>query len=577
MSIAPPRSPATDRQHVAKSPPADDDTPDVRQAAPAGRDAQAFPRLSDDQIDRVAEFSHRETLPDGAVVFQRGQRMADFFVLVSGCIEIYDFDCEGDPHVFTRHCDGQFTGEIDLFSDRKVLVGGRSAGQSEVLRLGRDEFREMLAAEPDVGDIVIKAFILRRIGILEGNLGGALLIGRKDDGATLRIRSFLRRNGYPARTAHFGIDDLAQCAMDKHGLTADDLPALLCHGEEVLKKPTVLDVAKTVGILESPDPGLTYDVAVIGSGPGGMAAAVYAASEGLKTVVLESNAPGGQAGTSSKIENYLGFPNGLSGQELAGRAQVQAQKFGATLALPMRVTGITGDAPPYEIHLNECDPVKCRSIVIASGATYRKLGLENDDEFDGCGIHYAATAIEAGLCEDQEVVVVGGGNSAGQAAVFLSKRTRHVHILVRGDSLAASMSDYLVRRIEASKSITLHRGTEITALRGDGHLRSITWRDGDGHDSDHDIEHVFLMIGAVPNTQWVGDSVQTDKKGFICTGAATKEQCNWPLSDRDPGLFETSLPAVFAIGDVRSESVKRVASAVGEGSICIQFVHQVLA
>ncbi len=365
--------------------------------------------------------------------------------------------------------------------------------------------------------------------------------------------------------------------MDKHDLTESDLPVLLCHGEDVLKNPSIIDVAATVGILESPDPAVTYDVAVIGSGPGGMAAAVYAASEGLKTIVLESNAPGGQAGTSSKIENYLGFPNGLSGQELAGRAQVQAQKFGATLALPMRVTGITGDGSPYQIHVDAFDPVRCRSIVIASGATYRKLGLHNDDEFDGCGIHYAATAIEAGLCENQEVIVVGGGNSAGQAAVYLSKRTAHVHLLVRGDSLASSMSDYLIRRIDASNSITLHTRTEITALHGNGHLQSVTWTDADGNESDHDIEHVFLMIGAVPNTGWVSDRVQTDDKGFICTGAATKEQCRWPLTDRDPGLFETSLPAIFAIGDVRAESVKRVASAVGEGSICIQFVHQVLA
>ncbi|MEM6363634.1 MAG: FAD-dependent oxidoreductase, partial [Planctomycetota bacterium] len=431
------------------------DLSEMPPAVPVGRENEAFPKLSQAQVQRIRGYGTTEYLKAGTETFTRGQVSADFFVIVSGCIEIFDFDCDGQPRVFTVHGTNQFTGEIDLFSNRKVLVGGRTGKDSEVIRLNRAEFREMLASESDLGEIITRAFILRRLGILDQNLGGALLIGRRDDPETLQLRQFLQRNGYPVQVAVDGEDDLATDVLKKHGKLDAKLPLLLCHGEDLLQQPSLLEVAKTVGIVEWPDSNQCYDLAIIGGGPGGMAAAVYAASEGLSTVVLERNAPGGQAGTSSKIENYLGFPNGLSGQELAGRAQLQAQKFGATLALPMSVYCIEGDASPYKICVEEHEKINARNIIIASGATYRTLTVDNYRRFEGRGIHYAATAIEAGLCDNDPVIVVGGGNSAGQAAVYLSRRAKHVYMLVRSDSLAASMSDYLIRRIDASNDITL--------------------------------------------------------------------------------------------------------------------------
>lgn len=549
---------------------------DNRQAAPQGRDHEAFPTLSDRQLEQVKRFGEVESRPSGSVLFERGERSVDFFVALEGNIEIYDYACDGTPTVFTVHGEGQFTGEIDLFSDRKILVGGRMGEDGQVIRVPRSQFREMLAAEPDIGEIVMRAFVLRRIGLLESNLGAAVLLGHRTDANTLRIRAFLRRNGYPVKVLYINEDPKASEYAREQGATEADLPMLLCGGEDVLKAPSDLEVAKTVGLVEWPDSERVYDLAVIGAGPGGMAAAVYGASEGLDTVVLERSAPGGQAGTSSKIENYLGFPNGLSGQELAGRAQVQAQKFGATLALPMTVTAIEGEQPPYAIHLAEHHPVRCRSIVIATGATYRTLDVDNYQDFEGRGIYYAATAIEGGLCDGEEVVVVGGGNSAGQAAVFLASKAKHVHMLVRGKELATSMSDYLVRRINASEAISLCCETVITRLEGSGELERITWHDrSTDEETTHDIGRLFLMIGAAPNTSWIGPSLLTDDAGFLVTGSDLVEADRWK-QDRQPEPFETSLPGVFAIGDARCKSVKRVASAVGEGSVCIQSVHRLL-
>ncbi|MEM6472863.1 MAG: FAD-dependent oxidoreductase, partial [Planctomycetota bacterium] len=472
-----------------------------RSVVPKGRDFQAFPELTEDQVDRLRRTAEVESLDSGEMVFERGQREADFIVVLEGCIEIFDFDCSGDAQIIVRHCENQFTGEIDLFSNRKVLVSGRASGATKVLRFGRKLFREMLVANPDIAELVTRALIVRRIGIIEQNLGGSFLLGRRDDPLTNQLRRFLRGNGYPARTIFLDQEPDAAGILDRHGLSEADLPSLLCHGEEILKKPRMVDVAETVGIVEWPAEENAYDLAVIGGGPGGLAAAVYGASEGLSTVVLERESPGGQASTSSRIENYLGFPNGLSGQELAGRAQVQAQKFGATIALPMNVTSVEGDHPPYTIKLDDARDVKARSIVIASGATYRRLDIANDRFFEGRGIHYAATAMEGSLCENDDVIVVGGGNSAGQAAVFLSGLAGHVHLLVRRDSLSATMSDYLIGRIDASSKITLHRRTEIVGLEGESHLESVRWKSNEtGEVQSHPIGHVFLMIGAVPNS-----------------------------------------------------------------------------
>ncbi|HEX8374355.1 MAG TPA: FAD-dependent oxidoreductase, partial [Geminicoccaceae bacterium] len=420
---------------------------------------------------------------------------------------------------------------------------------------------------------IMRAFILRRVGLIQHHQGGVTVAGARRSGDTLRVQRFLGRNGYPVRMleadgARAADADEAGTLLATYGLGVHDGPLVVCGRDRVLRNPTNRELADCLGIAERLDPGNVFDLAVVGAGPSGLAAAVYAASEGLDTVVLEAEAPGGQAGTSSKIENYLGFPTGISGQALAGRAQVQAQKFGARIAVPRRVERLACDLRPYTLHLDDGTAVQARTVAIATGAHYRKLDhLANFDRFEGNGVHYAATAIEAGLCLDEEVAVVGGGNSAGQAAIFLSRHARHVHILVRGEGLAASMSDYLVGRIEASDRITLHTGTEVTALDGDRHLERVTWTDRrSGRAETREVANLFLMLGAVPNTEWLDGCLDLDEQGFVRCGAAASTS-----------LLETSRPGIFAVGDVRAGSVKRVASAVGEGSIVVSSVHQVLA
>lgn len=566
--------------------------------APATADDRiAFPLLREDQIERALGFGHREQVPDGGVLFTVGERTVDFFVVLRGAIEIVDdgsVDASGEPLevVITVHGESCFTGELDLFSSRKILVSGRMRGDGEVLRIPRERFGELMAAEPDIGELVLRAFIQRRLGLIDHGQGGALIIGRRDSPDTLRIQRFLRRNAHPHRVLLLDGDDAAEAraVLAHHGAEDAALPLVVCPGDVPLRAPGNAEVACCLGLTEDPVPGLLYDLVVIGAGPGGLAAAVYGASEGLRTLILEAEAPGGQAGTSSRIENYLGFPTGLSGQELAGRAMVQAQKFGATLTLPRRVTGLERGKDQdgrrvHTLHLDHGEPIRTRTVVVATGARWRTLGLEGAERFDGRGIHYAATSVEAELCRDSDVVVVGGGNSAGQAAVFLAGQVKHVYMLVRGESLAASMSDYLIQRIERSSNIDLLRQTQITGLEGGEWLERIRWENrSTGEECEHPIPHVFLMIGAVPNCDWLDGLVCRDTRGFIVTGAAleagderSEQECAgdllWPL-ERPPYAHETSLPGIFAVGDVRSGSVKRVASAVGEGSVAISDVHR---
>ena len=547
----------------------------VNPSDPYERRAQTFPRLTDEQVERAAEFGVVQALPKGTVLFDRGDRTVDFFIVLEGTIEIYEPSPSG-PIVFTTLGTNQFTGELDLFNDRENLVGGRMGATGRLIRTRRAQFRRLLAAEPDVAEIIMRAFILRRVGLLEHEQAASILIGSRTSGDTLRIHRFLDRNGYPVRMLADGAQE-ARDTLAAHGLGADDLPVVITAYSQVLKNPSNRELAVAVGLVERLDPDAVFDVAVVGAGPAGLAAAVYSASEGLNTLVLEAEAPGGQAGTSSKIENYLGFPTGISGQALAGRAQVQAQKFGAHLAVPRRVVQLACSTHPYTLELDDGERVRARAVVIATGARYRKLDLENFDRFEGYGIHYAATAIEAGLCEGEEVVVVGGGNSAGQAAVFLSHRTSCVHMLVRGAGLAASMSDYLVGRIAASKTITLHPETEISRLDGNRHLEQVTWRNRrTGAEESRAISTVFLMLGAVPNTEWLRDCVLLDDSGFVRCGVGFDRSGDWQ-TDRVPHALESSRRGVFAVGDVRSGSIKRVASSVGEGSIVVSAIHTILS
>jgi len=537
---------------------------------PYAREAQTFPVLSEDQARRVARYGVEEELPQGTLVFERGQRGVDFFLVLRGSIEIFDQGRDGVANVFTIHRDRQFTGELDLFNDRQILVSGRTGEDSRVVRVPRSAFRQLVTGEPDVGEIVMRAFILRRVGLITHAQGGVILIGSGHAADTLRIEQFLTRNGYPHRTLDTDSDPDAEGFLEFFQLRAEHLPVVVAPPDQVLRNPSTPALADALGLTEAFDPDDVFDLAVVGAGPAGLASAVYAASEGLRTIVLEALAPGGQAGTSSKIENYLGFPTGISGQALAGRAQVQAQKFGARLAVSRSVTALECEAQPYRLRLEDGSTVTARAVVVATGARYRRLNLADEQRFEGQGIHYAATALEARLCSRSEAAVVGGGNSAGQAAVFLSQYAAHVHVLVRGPGLAATMSDYLVQRIEASPRITLHTHTEIVELSGKDMLESVTWRDTrSGATEMRPVEHVFVMIGAEPNTDWLGGCVELDAKGFVVTGFRGERSYS--------GAYQTSRPGVFAVGDVRSGSVKRVASGVGEGSVVVQAIHGFLA
>lgn len=544
--------------------------PELDPSDPYLRRGQTFPRLSAEMAGRVAGYGSEQWLPANTLVFERGQRAVDFFLVLEGSIEIFDIDVCGTSNVFVVHGEREFTGELTLFNDRQVLVSARTGADSRVVRITPADFRRLMTGEPDIAEIIMRAFILRRMGLIRYRQSSVIVFGPGHAGDTLRLQRFLNRNGYPHRLLDSETDPETADFLDCFKLTPEQLPVVITPGERVLRNPSNAALADELGLTETIDPTVVYDVAVVGAGPAGLAAAVYAASEGLDTIVIESMAPGGQAGTSSKIENYLGFPTGISGQALAGRAQIQAQKFGARLAISRDVRGIDCDARPYRLRLDDDQSVQARAIVIATGARYRKLAVADIGRFEGQGVHYAATTMEAQLCGGEEVIVVGGGNSAGQAAMFLSRTVAHVHVLVRGPGLAATMSDYLVRRIAQSAKITLHTRTEITALHGDARLRDVTWRNLDtGASETRPICNVFAMIGAEPNTGWLDGCIDLDAKGFVLTGQMQDE-----AGAVSP--FATSRPGLFAVGDVRSGSVKRVASSVGEGSVVVQAIHRYL-
>ena len=539
------------------------DSPELDPSDPYARTAQTFPVLDKAMAARVAAFGVEEDLPDGAMLFERGQRSVDFFLCLKGAIEILETDGEGAQHIVHTHGPGQFTGELDLFNDRKILVTGRALPGSKVVRVKRTDFRRMIAAEPDIGEIVMRAFILRRVGLMLHGQGGVTLVGPGHAAATGRIETFLTRNGYPHRRIDTEVDVDAGGFLECFGLSEGDLPVVVAEGR-ALRSPSNAALADALGLTVAIDRDHVHDVAVVGAGPAGLAAAVYAASEGLDTVVIESIAPGGQAGTSSKIENYLGFPTGISGQALAGRAQVQAQKFGAKLLVSRSAAALDCGGEPFEVGLDDGTAIKARSVVVATGARYRKLDLDRYAELEGNGIYYAATAMEAGLCAGTHVVVVGGGNSAGQAAIYLARSVAHVHILVRGKGLADTMSSYLIERIEASERITLHPFSEVTALEGEARLEALSWTDRkSGEETHRKVGALFVMIGAVPNTDWLDGCLELDGAGFVKTGSGET-------------FFCSSKHGIFAVGDVRSGSIKRVASGVGEGSVVVSAIHHYL-
>jgi len=542
---------------------------EIDPASPDVRQAQTYPRLNRDMMERIAAYGSEETLPAGTMLFARGQRSVDFFVLVEGSIEMFEYD-RRQPHVFVTLEPRQFTGELHMFNDRQVLVSGRTGADSRLIRIRRADFRRLTTGEPDIGEIVMRAFVLRRMGLIRHATGGAVLIGSGRGADILRLKRFLTRNGFPHRVLDTDADPAADGFLDCFALTAADLPVVVADCQHVLRNPNNAQLADALGLTEALDPTHAWDVAIVGAGPAGLASAVYAASEGLDTIVIEGMAPGGQAGTSSKIENYLGFPTGISGQALAGRAQIQAQKFGAHLEISRDAVRLDCSGSPFRLTLDDGQVIKARAIVVATGARYRKLDVANYDRFEGQGIHYAATAMEAQLCAGQDAIVVGGGNSAGQAAMFLSRHAAHVHVLVRGEGLAATMSDYLVQRIAQSPRCTLHSHTEITGLDGDERLRGVTWTNlREGRSETRPVGNIFVMIGAEPNTTWLDGCLELDEQGFVRTG---KRSDGTPL----PSPYMTTKPGVFAVGDVRSGSVKRVAASVGEGSVVVAAIHHYL-
>lgn len=535
---------------------------------PYEREAQTFPRLTPEQIARAATFGAEETLPAGAALYERGERGVDFFIVLEGKIEILDHSEDCAPTVFIALSERQFTGELNLFNEREALVSARTAVESRLIRVKRADFRRLASAETDIAEIMMRAFILRRVGMIRHGRAAVVLIGQTHDGDKIRLQRFLTRNGYPHRVLDVDADAEAGEFLDCFEIGKAHMPVVIDVRHQVLHNPSNAALADALGLTETIDPQRVHDVIVVGAGPGGLAAAVYAASEGLDTLVIEGEAPGGQAGTSSRIENYLGFPTGISGQALAGRAQVQAQKFGAKLAISREVAGIDCARNPFVLRLAGGGEVRTETLIIASGARYRKLDVEDYDRFEGHGVHYAATAMEAKLCEGEEVVVVGGGNSAGQAAVFLARQTAHVHMIVRARDLASTMSYYLIERILASPHITLRTQTEISRLQGADRLSAITWTHQEsGESKTLAIANMFVMIGAAPNTGWLNGCLTLDGKGFVATGAA---------AGLTGSPYATSQPGIFAVGDVRAGSTKRVASAVGEGSVVVSDVHRYL-
>lgn len=548
---------------------------------PSALDArtQSFPVLTEQQIQRIRALAKVRRVEKGEILFEPGDTNMSFFVLLSGSMEIVQPGLSGEQPV-AQHEAGEFTGEVTMISGRRNLVRGRVTSPGEFLELSSDGLRSLIAKDAELSEVFMRAFILRRLELIKRNQGAIILLGSRHCSNTLRLREFLTRNGQPYTYVDLDKDKGAQELLDRFEVKIEEVPVVICAGGNVMRNPSIQKLADCIGFNLNIDETQIRDLIIVGAGPSGLAAAVYAASEGLDVLVIETISPGGQAGSSSKIENYLGFPTGISGQELAGRATTQAQKFGAKMMVAHDVVKLDCAKRPYKVVLDNGNELAARTIVIATGAQYNKLGLPNLEKFEGQGIYYGATYMEAQLCEQEDIIVVGGGNSAGQAAVYMSQTARKVHMLVRSGELSDTMSRYLIRRIEENPAIELHYHTEIVALDGGMHLERVTWRDKKtGETSVHDIRHLFIMAGASPRTGWLQNCLALDDKGFILTGRDLDTLRNghrWTL-ERPPLMLETSLPGVFAVGDVRSGNVKRVASAVGEGAIAIHLVHRALA
>ncbi|MBN6149373.1 FAD-dependent oxidoreductase [Xanthomonas sp. AmX2] len=544
---------------------------------------QMFPELDPVQIDSALRFASgaaRSFAPDEEV-FAVGEHPAPVWLVLQGTLAVVRRDGMGHEKPLAVHTPGQFSGEVSQLAGRASLAGGRAGPEGCVaVPFDAAHLRALMVSSAEVGEIVMRALILRRVGLIEGDAAGSVLIGQPGESRLTALQGFLTRNGYPHTFLDAANDDEGRALVERLGIRHDELPLMVCPGGEVLRRPGDTEAAHCLGMTPDLDPNKIYDVAIIGAGPAGLATAVYAASEGLSVLVLDQRAIGGQAGASARIENYLGFPTGISGQALAGRAYNQALKFGAELALPLEVKQLHCEAAesgrcsmPLRLELTNGTQVHSRTVVIASGARYRRPQIANLASFEGNGVSYWASPVEARLCEGEEVALVGGGNSAGQAVVFLAPRVERLHLIVRGPGLEASMSRYLIERIAALPNVQLHTGTEVVALEAgaDQRLAGAVFRDrASGATHRCPLRHLFLFVGADPNTGWVDGCVRLDAGGFVVTGADG-------AGGKTAAPLETDRPGVFAIGDVRAGSVKRVAAAVGEGAAVVAQIHQFLA
>ena len=549
-------------------------------AAPPSRPRadRLYPTLTPAQLERVAAHGRRRQVAQGEVLVQAGESAVRVFVILAGQIDVVRPSAAEE--VVISFGPGMFTGEATMLSGRRGLAQVRAGADGEVIEIARDDLLALIQTDGELSAIFMRAFILRRVELIARGVSDVVVLGSTHCKGTLRVREFLTRNGHPHTMLDLDRDPGVQELLDRFHITPGDIPVILTCSELVLRNPTNQQIADALGFNDSIDQTHVRDLVIVGAGPSGLAAAVYGASEGLDVLVVESTAPGGQAGSSSRIENYLGFPTGIAGMDLAARATNQAQKFGAQLMVGSGARRLTCDRNPRALEIGEGQRLSARAVIIATGAEYRRLAIDGLSRFEGAGVYYAATFMEAQLCAGEEVVIVGAGNSAGQAAVFLAQAARRVHMVIRSTGLADTMSRYLIRRIEDHPAIVRHVRTEIVSLEGNGHIERVGWRDNEtGRVETHGIRHVFTMTGAVPSTGWLNGCLTLDAKGFIKTGPDLSPEelaaARWPLA-RAPHLLETSRPGVFAVGDVRAGSLKRVASAVGEGSIAIAAVHQVL-
>lgn len=537
------------------------------------------PVLTAPQIERIRAFAMSRSVAAGEILYEPGDDTPPVFVVISGGLRIVAVGGAED-RIVTTYGAGQFSGELLMISGRKSIYRCQATQTGTLLELSATNLRTLIGKDAELSDVFMKAFLARRLSLKDKGEGNVVVLGSRYSAATLAAREFLARDGHPFTYLDLDVDQMAQELLDRFGVSSADIPVVVCNGTTVLRKPSPQQIAECLGFNSNIDASQLRDLVVVGAGPAGLAAAVYAASEGLDVLIIEKAAPGGQAGSSSKIENYLGFPTGLSGHELAASALAQSEKFGAQIMVARSVNGLDCDSRPYKVSLDNGQRIPAKAIVLATGAQYNKPSLPNMEKFLGKGIYYNATFLEAQLCGSERVIVIGGGNSAGQAAVFLAQNVAGVEMIVRSSGLAQTMSRYLVQRIEENPLIQLHYCSVLTSLEGGDHLEQVSWKNTDSaEERTESIRHVFVMTGASPRTQWLSGCVSLDSKGFVLTGRDLEDvtpPIPWALKRR-PHMLETSLPGVFTVGDARSGNVKRVASAVGEGSIVVSLVHQVLA